>query len=200
MRYSNTKKTKTKILVILMIICLIVLIAIILGLNKIKKNEPVEKGKPIIDITKDGILNLSGFGVFFDKYSGHLKSSEIANKLEEITTKSLPEMYDNIKEYDEINLEKYYSENSISIKGKYGIENFEEFLNFIVAIKETNIDLQTWDRLDILTDTYIDESNKADYAYVEYEVTYSNSKKIKFSLFISRKANVFPTYIIGLVK
>ena len=42
-------------------------------------------------------------------------------------------------------------------------------------------------------------SDKDNYAYTEYEVTYQNKEKIKFSLYISKKPNITPTYIISII-
>ena len=191
---------KNKIIWLLMVLCIILLIISICSIKNIKKNtEPVEKGKPLIDTTTDGILNLSGFGIFFDKYEGNLKSSEIGNNLEKVTIKYIPEMFDEIKNFTNEELKAYYSKNSLLLKIRYGKEDFATFSSFINSLKSKNIDLTTWDRLDILKESFKNTSDKDNYAYTEYEVTYQNKEKIKFSLYISKKPNITPTYIISII-
>lgn len=199
MRSSNV--VKSRIILLVMIICLVLLSIGIVSIKNIKKkNEPVEKGKPLIDTTTDGILNLSGFGIFFDKYTGNLKSSDIGSALEKVTVEYLPNMYNEVKNYTEQQLQEYYSQNNLALKIRYGKENYEQFSSFISNLKEKRKDLNNWDRLDILEDTFKNVSDKNDYSYVQYEVTFQDKDKIKFSLYVSKKSLVTPTYIIDVIK
>ena len=192
------KNKRRKIIFILIILCLIA--AVILGIIYYKvKKEKEQTGKPltpVVDPKEDNVLNISGFGIFFEKYSGHLKSSEIAKKLDEITTKLLPSMFDEIKDYDDKQLENYYNSNNLVIIKDYGISDFNEFSIFIRSLKEVNVDLSTWYRLDLIKDTFKDNSDKEGYASIEYEVSFKNDQKIKFLLYVAKNASINPTYII----
>lgn len=192
---------RKKIIVILLIICLIILM--ILGITYYNaKKEKEQTGKPLtplVDPKEDDVLNISGFGIFFEKYSGNLKSSEIAEHLDMITTTYLPEMFNQVKEYDTQQINEYYSNNADDIKDNLGIENVENFTSFLQKLKNLNEDLNSWYRLDLIKDTFTDESDKEDYAYVEYEVSLKNDNKLKFSLYISKSVTTKPTYIIDVI-
>lgn len=185
-------RKKYRFILLLIIILAILLIGAIYFLNKATKidyNDP----------KNDGVLNLSGVGVFFDKYSGDFKASEIASKLDSLTTEYIPKLYNTVKKYKDDELEKYYNENKNRIKENIGIKDFSEFSTFINSIKESKLDLDTWYRLDLITESFKDESDKSGYAYVEYEVSFKNDEKIKFSLYVSRKESKTPNYIISVI-
>lgn len=193
-------KSKKKIFLMLIIICLIVLTTLILSLQIQKRKTNYVVHSSGVGPRNDRYLQLSGFGVFFDKYKGELSSSDISSKLENITTKEIPELYDTVKEYDDDELKNYYNNNINNMKLLFGKSNYSEFLSFIELIKAQNIDLKTWERLDILKETFLSKCDKEGYSYVEYDVTYSNSGKIRFSLYISKSENQLPVCIIDIVK
>ena len=76
-------KKKYRFILILIIILAILLVGLIYFLNK---STQIDYDDP----KNDGVLNLSGFGVFFEKYSGEFKSSEIASNLETLTIEYIP--------------------------------------------------------------------------------------------------------------
>lgn len=189
---------KNKNILILIVLCLVLLAILGTIYYNLKKNER----KPVIEVLDpkdDDVLNLSGFGVFFDSYSGYLKSSEIAKHLEKITIDILPNMFDDIKNYEDEELEKYYNENSTNIINNFGIDNSETFLKLIHYLKNSNLDLNTWYRLDILKDTFNNISDKTNYAKVEYEVAFKNDQTLRFLLYVSKKITVKPTYIVDVI-
>ena len=189
---------KFKIILILIVICLIGII--VLGYNlREEEQKAVIPVAPVLDPKEDDVLNLSGFGVFFEKYSGNLTTSEVSKKLDEITTTILPQIFETVKNYNENELTTYYNENAGMIKESFGIQSKEDFSKFIEKLKLTNLDLNTWYRLDLLKDTFVDISEKNMYSYVEYEVSFKNEQKIKFSLYISRNSNHEPLYIIDVI-
>lgn len=195
-------KRKKRIFLVLFSICLVLLAVlgiIYYSLNK-EKEQTGKTLTPTIDPKEDEVLNISGFGIFFEKYEGHLTSSKVAKKLDEITTEILPEMFDTVKNYSKEEIKIYYEENKDSIKSNFGIERFEEFNEFTEALKETELDLKTWYRLDILKDTFVNRSEKNNYAYIEYEVSFKNEQKIKFSIYVAKGADVIPQYIIKVAK
>lgn len=187
------KSKKTKIILLLIIILFILLIGTIYYLNKVKEKTKFDDPKT------DGVLNLSGFGIFFEKYSGELKSSEIASDLDSLTTDYLPNIYNKVKKYKNKKLEEYYNDNKNRIKKDLGIESFSEFSEFINKFKELGIDLNTWYRLDLIEETFKDQSDKSGYSYIEYEVSFKNDDKLRFSLYISKKSNKTPKYIINIL-
>ena len=187
---------KKKIIIILIIICLFILIVSGIIYSNLKKNV----NQADLDPKEDNVLNLSGFGIFFDKYTGDLKSSEIAKGLEKIVTDQLPNMYNEVKNYNDDKLEKYYDENKMTIKRNYGIKNLNSFKTFIYAIRNSGVNLKQWYRLDIVTDKFVDKSDYNNYAYAEFTVSYKDDKELKFSLYVSKLENVNPTYMISIIE
>ena len=74
-----------------------------------------------------------------------------------ITTTYLPEMFNQVKEYDTQQINEYYSNNADDIKNNLGIENVENFTSFLQKLKNLNEDLNSWYRLDLIKDTFTDE-------------------------------------------
>ena len=203
---KNNYLKKSKILKTLII--LVIIFSIVIGATIILKNVS-KKGKentphanPQLDeydTKTDGILNLSGFGVFFDHYTGDLRSSEIAKGLKNITINKIPRIYNSIKDYNEAELVKFYEKNSNSIKNMVGIDNKDDFVKFAQGLQKAQVNYNSWDRLDILEDTFVDESDKDGYAYAEYEVAYINGTIIKFSAYINKSSTADVVYIINIV-
>ncbi len=193
------KNKKILKLIIMCVILLIILVFIYYKVDSAKK----QTGKPltpVVDPKDDDVLNLSGFGVFFEKYDGYFKSSEIAAKLEDITINVLPKLYNEVKEYDDENLKKYFDENTAIIEYNFGITNFEVFKNMIEKLKQRNIDLSTSYRLDLEKETFSNDSDKTGYAYVKYNVSYKNDEKINFSVYVSKDVSTEESYIINVEK
>ena len=105
-----------------------------------------------------------------------------------------------MKNYDEGDLEIYYNSNSDFIKQMLGIEDVSTFKQFVKNIKHRNIDLNNWYRLDLLKETFVNNTDKTNYAYIEYEVSFKNNEKIKYSLYVTKKENIKPAYIINIIK
>lgn len=191
---------KGKVILKLILICLIVLVIFGTVYYKIdKERKQTAKGiTPVIDTKEDGVLNLNGVGVFFDKYDGHLTSSKVAKKLDEITTTILPEMFKETKDLDEESLKKYYEQNTSTINLKLGISTFGKFSNFIQELKETNLELDTCYRLNVLKETFKNESDIPNYAYVEYEVVFKNEQKIRFFMYVAKTVTAVPEYMIDI--
>ena len=185
-------KKKYRFILILIIILAILLVGLIYFLNK---STQIDYDDP----KNDGVLNLSGFGVFFEKYSGEFKSSEIASNLETLTIEYIPKIYNTVKKYKEDELEEYYNENKKKKKKNIGITDFSEFSNFINSLKESKIDLDTWYRLDLIKESFKNDSDKSEYAYAEYEVSFKSDEKIKFSLYVSKRKSKTPNYIISII-
>ncbi len=188
------KKYKYAFIIVVLIICLIIL------LLYIRKHYTYKNTVNYEDIKNNGLLNLSGIGVFFDQYDGEFKASEVAKKLEDITTIYLPELINTTNEYNEMQLIKYFYENRKSIKETYGIKEYETFVNFVNKINESNVDINEWYRLDVEEETFLNESDKKGYAYVEYFVSMKNDQTLEFSLYVSKSAKKTIPYIVDVIK
>ena len=117
----NKKKIVTGI-----IICFILLITLIILNFLMKDEEPTQIGLSIEGRSVEGQLLLSGIGVFSEKYIGFLETSEITQRMQEFVKKDIPELYENIKAYDEQGLKKYYNENNLEIGNKFGLLNEDD--------------------------------------------------------------------------
>lgn len=191
---SIGKKYRDVVIIALLFICLVILLVVI-------KNKSTQKDSMTLGDTKeDGVLNFSGVGVFFEKYSGDFKSSDVAKKLEEVTTIYLPELMNTVSDYNEIQLIKYFYQNQKEIKKTYGIEDYETFISFVSKLNQTGIDLNNWYRLDVDDETFLDSSDKSGYAYVQYSVSMKNDDMINFSLYVSKSSKKSVPYIIDVIE
>jgi len=118
-------KKKARIILLLIIVLAILLSGLIYYLNKVSKVDHD-------DIKNNGVLNLSGFGVFFEKYSGDFKSSEVASNLQTLTIEYIPKMYNTVKKYKDDKFEEYYNENKNRIKKNIGINDFQNFQHSLI--------------------------------------------------------------------
>lgn len=197
MKYKKKFDLK-KLITLLIILCSIVLVV----LYNIVKNK--EKEQNILEveseIVRDRYLKLNGFGVFFEKYDGNLRSSDVSSKFEELITKDLPDIYSKTKDLNDTELEEYFNSNNFRIKSDLGIKNVSDFKKLITDIKETNVDIEQWDKLDVLKDTFVNDSDLEDYSYVEFEVTNTDGKKIRYSAYVSKIATKEIVYIISIAK
>lgn len=198
------KSQKRKIILYILILIIVFLLILIIAMSN-RNKKPIAQANPINnetdeDTKNDGILNLSGFGVFFDNYTGELMSSEIATGLKEITINKIPRIYKMIKDYNDSDLKIFYNNNKNSIQKMIGIDNEDDFVHFANGLKNSNVkNFGSWDRLDILTDTFKNDSDKNGYSYAEYEVTYKDNSIIRFSAYISKTSSNDVLYIINTV-
>ena len=109
-------------------------------------------------------------------------------------------MYNTVKKYNNKQLEKYYDENYIGIKNNLGKNTYKEYLEFIQKLKSKNININKWNSVNIIKDSFEYNSNKENYAYLEYEVNYSDESIITFSLYIEKQENNLPVFIVDIIK
>lgn len=149
---------------------------------------------------KEKVLTQSGFGTIYEKSSGKISSSEVSKFLKDNITNYLPNMYNTVKKYNNKQLEKYYDENYIGIKNNLGKNTYKEYLEFIQKLKSKNININKWNSVNIIKDSFEYNSNKENYAYLEYEVNYSDESIITFSLYIEKQENNLPVFIVDIIK
>ncbi len=190
------KKYKDIIIIVCLLVCLFILILVVVKNITTTNNTPIN----IKDPKEDGLLNLSGVGIFFEQYTGDFKASDVAKKVEEVTTIYFPELINTVRDYNEIQLIKYFYQNQKDIKEIYGIKEYETFLNFIRKAKETGIDVNNWYRLDMDTETFLNDSDKKGYAYIEYSVLMKNDENINFSLYVAKSQKKSIPYIIDIIE
>lgn len=183
-----------KKIIIGILICIVLLTVLSLWLNVSKKTS----NEGTLDGTKlEGVLGFSGMGVFSEKYTGDFESKEITAKLQELVKEDIPELYENIKKMDEKELEKYYTDNKTSIKNKFGIQSEEEFINFSTKISQTKIKLNTWDKVKINKESFVSQSDKTNYAYMELDIIYENGEKMSCSLYVANRKLMSPQFIFS---
>lgn len=185
---------KEKILGVVIIVCVICLI----GLLILKNSNDSKMPESIDGRTAEGQLLLSGIGTFSEKYTGYYKTKQITEKLEKITKESIPNLYKDIRNMNDQKLEKYYNENSLNIKEQFGKTNIEEFKEFSKKIQSLDVNLNNWYSLNIDKNTFVDKSDKKNYAYAEYTVSYNKDEKIIFSIYIAQTQSKIPAFIIDI--
>lgn len=183
-----------KKIVIGIVICfvLLMILSFLMSIEKENQNESSMDGT-----TLEGQLLFSGMSVFSEKYIGDIKTSEITQRMQELIKKDIPELYEDIKKYDESKLKEYYSENTVEIKNKFGMQSENEFINFANVIKETDVDLNAWAKLKFNRESFIENSENTNYAYVEFEVIFKDEEKMTFSMYVANRKIMSPQFIFS---
>ncbi len=185
---------KGKIITIFLI-CICLLIVLVLALTKVKQPKVSKDGT-----TKKDQLLLSGFAVFSEKYTGDYTASEAIDIFNELIKEDLPGLYKDIKKMNDTKLENYYNENFLTIEKKFGIGSLDEFLTFVKGLKSENKKLDKWYKVIIDTNSFVDNSDKPQYCYFEYELRLENEKSLNFSAYLAHKETKKPRLIISLKK
>lgn len=198
----SRRSKKVKKLRILIVVFLILLVVTIISykkiINKDKKDVVSININKNIDLKTDGVLDIGGLEIFHTDFTGELELSEIAKSLIKITEKHVPKIYNMTKDYNDSELTTFYNNNSNSIKNMVGIDNVNDFIDFCKKLQNRKIDLTKSYKLDVLMDTFEDESSKEGYAYSEYEVSYMDDSIIRFSIYVAKSSTISPQYIIGI--
>ena len=181
-----------KTFIIAIVICLValgILVYIVVDHNR-KPSDVVIDGSEL-----EGVLSFSGLSVFSENYIGDFESKEITAKLQELIKEDIPKLYENTRKLDDKEVKKYYNDNQTSIKNKFGIQTEEEFINFSNKISQTKIKLNSWDKVKVNQDSFISQSDKTNYAYMEFDVIYENEEKMSFSVYIANRKLMSPQFI-----
>lgn len=205
------KKEKKAILLLVLIVCLITIIFIIIAIcRNMTNSDNIETADVEANAGTDGIetdrgrteegqLLLSNTGVISEKYKGTLESSDIREYLENVTKEYIPDLYNDINEYNATQLKAYYEENAEDISAKFGKESYEEFEEFAKKLQVVSVDLETWYKINIIRNTYLNGSDKDGYDYFEYELIFENDETLNFALYVSIKTVITPLYIIDII-
>ena len=193
---------KNNFIIIILIILLIALIGFGIAYSKAREAR-LQTGKPItpdVDPKEDGILNLSGVSVFFDKSTGTKTSSEVGHYVTDLMTEYVPSLIDNLRGNDsDEELETYYNENEEQLKNEFGVETVESFKGLYRILSSKKIDYKQYNRLMMDYDSFIDHNDntpKQYYDYVKCKVYYIDDSVIDFDLYVRfRDHYKYPTYI-----
>lgn len=186
-------KKKKYAIIIALCLCFILILIVNKSINKLENPDSID-GK-----TAENQLLLSGMGIFSEKYNGELKTKDITEKLNDITKLEFPKIYNEIKEFDNTELDTYYEQHKEELQNVFGKSSIEEFQEFSKNLQKiTDINLDSWYNLVINKETFKNVSDKQGYSYFEYRVNYENNKIINFSMYISREKNTVPTFIINI--
>lgn len=194
------KNKKKKIILTLIIVLVLILIGLLLILKNNSKNgeEPIQTIEVMQEEAIERHLHMNGTGVFFDKYTGDLKTSEITTVLEKIAVNYIPRVYNYTKDYNENELEVFFDNNAKNLKNMIGITDKEEFVKFAQALQKTGVDFDNWDLFDLLRETFVDESDKDGYSYAKFMITFRDKKKVTFDLYVARTNSAEIPYIVGI--
>lgn len=187
---------KIKILIIILII-LVICVLVGLIIYKASYNDELkvfDDGR-----TEDSQLLLNGFGVFSEKYSGNLKTSQISEYIQQNIKEDLPNLYKDIEKYDESSLEEYYEENKTYIKNNFGLTSFETFKEFSQKVQNINTDLEKWYKVNIDKETFVDTSDLEGYSFVKYNVVYEDDSILNFSAYITHEKDNQPIIIYDII-
>ena len=150
--------------------------------------------------TENNQLLLNGFGVFSEKYSGKLKTSQISEYFQKNKKEDLPNLYKEVKKYNEAKLKEYYEKNITYIKNNFGITNFEDFKKFSMKVQNINTNLEKWYKININKESFVDNSDLNGYSYVEYNVEYEDNSILNFSAYITQRKENKPIIIYNILE
>lgn len=150
--------------------------------------------------TENNQLLLNGFGVFSEKYSGKLKTSQISEYFQKNIKEDLPNLYKEVKKYNEAKLKEYYEKNITYIKNNFGITNFEDFKKFSMKVQNINTNLEKWYKININKESFVDNSDLNGYSYVEYNVEYEDNSILNFSAYITQRKENKPIIIYNILE
>lgn len=150
--------------------------------------------------TENNQLLLNGFGVFSEKYSGNLKTSQISEYFQKNIKEDLPNLYKDIKKCNEAKLKEYYEKNITYIKSNFGITNFEDFKEFSMKVQNINTNLEKWYKININKESFVDNSDLNGYSYVEYNVEYEDNSILNFSTYITQRKENKPIIIYNILE
>ena len=191
------KKEKQAIVIIL--IAFILVLLIICG-GTIKKKQYGKMPETIDGKTEEGQLLYNGVGVFVEKYTGYIISSRKFTILtfKTMITEEWPEMIAELKNADDKKINEYYEKNKKELEENYGFKDVDSFINMINTLRDRDIDLSKYDKLDVNKETFGDTSDKPNYAVVQCKVMYPEDNSIKFKAYISKKKSIKPSFIISM--
>lgn len=185
---------------IVIIILIILTVCVLTKLITLKMSYNDEAKVSADGRTENNQLLLNGFGVFSEKYSGNLKTSQISEYFQKNIKEDLPNLYKEVKKYNETKLKEYYEKNVTYIKSNFGITNFEEFKEFSRKVQNINTNLEKWYKININKESFVDNSDLKGYSYVEYNVEYEDDSILNFSAYITQRKENNPLIIYNILE
>ncbi len=191
---------KKQILMILLAIVLIIIVTIIV--KKITAIRAEQNVRPTLVNGKsvEGQLLFNGVSVFSEKYIGYMTRKEITDRLKKMITEEIPEMNKEFSKNDDKEITEYFNENQDYLKENYGFTSEEEFRSFANYIINSNIKYKEYDKLIVDSETFKNDSDNNNYAYVEYTVKYLDNTKINFETYIAKNRYMNPLFIIRIIE
>lgn len=119
-------------------------------------------------------------------YDGELSTKMINKTYENLATNIIPRYYKKCKDLEKNKIEKYYKNNKKTIKVELGIEDQEDFVNFITYLKNV---INNEENLKLKSTRIVGESvkNRTKYTEVYIEINYEKDIKIVLNSHISKK-------------
>lgn len=174
------------------LICIFIfLIFIMIGLFYVLKHSPYNEALKKIDEinnlpdTQEDTHTIDIYKVI-KVYDGELSTKMINKTYENLATNVIPRYYKKCKDLEENKIEKYYKNNKKTIKVELGIEEQEEFVNFITYLKNA---INNEEDLKLESTRIVGESikNRTKYTEAYIEINYEKDIKIVLNSHISKK-------------
>jgi len=117
-------------------------------------------------------------------YSGPVDSSDLYDKLYSVIYTDIPNINNNLYGKTDGEITEYFNSNYQDIMDKFGIEDVNNFKNFVLKVTQIKDAKYVSSSLDVAN--YKEEN---DYAYVDLDVKYSNNKEVKLTIKLSNSEN-----------
>lgn len=189
------KNKKVKKILILLVICILLLFSLLLFIlfnSELKAQR--ELNVTLISNEMDEHLELpKGLYKLIEIYKGELTTEIISKQYNKIAKVFIPKYYEDCKNLNDSELNKYFNKNKKVIYIELGYETYEEFNKFIKELSNLTGNKLVFESYEIP----IDSIEKTDIGYSAYiSIKYENNETITFNSNISRKAEKDKTSIL----
>lgn len=172
---------KIKIILILIILCLIFLTVLLIKYGNNKKNNIN------IVINEEGLQDkfyVENYVQLYRTYNGDVNLDNFQNKLQTIAREYLPKLYNDVKNYNDKELNTYYIKNQHVINSNLGINDFQTFNSLVKLLKNKCNDNVKISHAQIDISEYTEKDNCAKFKVIFYaedsnKIEFTVSKKIK---------------------
>lgn len=172
----STRKDKKKIILIVILICVLLIIGLMYLTDYLRKKQVEEENADFQEFAKEyesqTILPRKIYELY--NYEGTLDRDYLYKSM-----KVFVDYLDYLKEnVDETNMSDFYNENTDDINSKMGIDNQKDFEDFVVYIKNKNVEL-----------------DELKYAEVEVGSSYTKNNYFWFNIFFYYGEDVEPVTV-----
>lgn len=188
---NQKKKINIKSLLIILFIIILILILLLIVFSIMNSKDLKIAQEKLIYINDSEQWNENTIypdyaAAFGRAYEGDLTIKDIGKSMYYVATEVLPKYYKDLKSASQEQIEKYYKNNSESIRINLAMTNSTEFSNLVKVLQSLSGDTISWKSYRIDLDTIKTTPN---YTKATLYITYSENEEIAFNIIANSKIN-----------